>query len=65
MNAVVCCSYEWFDLLFVCWFVVSGCIAYVLIVLVWLLFLFMWLWLRVICLGGVDCCLFYGCNAGW
>lgn len=46
MNTVVCCSYEWFDLLFVCWFVVSGCIAYVLIVLVWLLFLFMWSWLR-------------------
>lgn len=19
----------------------------------------------MICLGGVDCCLFYGCNAGW
>lgn len=45
---------------------VSDCIAYVLIVLVWLLFLFIWLWLRGDLFGqGWVGCLFYGCSTGW
>lgn len=44
MGIVVWCFYVGFDLLFVCWLVASGCVVYVLIVLVWLLFCLYGLW---------------------